>query len=123
MYELTNGTHAGILALYRELLHLRAAHPALQASESIAGDARALDAGTLLLRRTGGGADFTVVVRLSGEGEIMLDLPRTDARPRVVLTTEEARFGGEPSGLVVSASGQQTALRFARPGAVIFRSS
>ena len=119
--ERATGVHAGTLALYRELLQLRAAHPALHASESSAGDARALDAGALLVRRTGSGADFLVVVRLSGSGEVAFDNPRADATPDVVLTSEDARFGGEPTTLVVSARGRQTAIGFTRPGAVIFR--
>ncbi|MBF5040957.1 malto-oligosyltrehalose trehalohydrolase [Aggregicoccus sp. 17bor-14] len=81
--------HAGVLALYRELLSLRAEEPALQRRTRDSFDAKALGPTAFLLERHAGDARLTLVVNVRG--------PLDWAAPpgaRLVLHTEEPRFGG-----------------------------
>ncbi len=84
--------HAGVLSLYRELLRIRATHPALldRARGSFA--ARAISDDALLLDRCGGGRCVTVLVNV--RGRLAHAVGR---RHRVVLSTEERRFAGRGS--------------------------
>jgi maltooligosyltrehalose trehalohydrolase len=81
--------HAGVLALYRELLRLRSAHPALRERARGSFAARALGDDALLLDRCGGGRCVTILVNL--RGRLAHAVGR---RHRVLLSTQEARFGG-----------------------------
>ena len=81
--------HAGVLALYRELLRLRAAHPALRERARGSFAARPLGDDALLLDRCGGGRCLTVLVNV--RGRLAHAVGR---RRRVLLATEEPRFGG-----------------------------
>ena len=88
--ERERGGHAGVLALYRDLLRLRGAHPALRERARGSFAARALGDDALLLDRCGGGRCVTVLVNLRGR------LAHPVGRGhRVLLATEEARFGGD----------------------------
>jgi maltooligosyltrehalose trehalohydrolase len=81
--------HAVVLALYRELLRLRAAHPALRERARGSFAARALGDDALVLDRRGGGRCLTVLVNV--RGRLTHGVGR---RHRVVLSTEDPRFGG-----------------------------
>ena len=81
--------HAGVLALYGELLRLRRAHPALRERRRGSFAARALGDDALLLDRGGDGRCVTILVNLRGR------LAHAVGRGhRLLLSTEEARFGG-----------------------------
>ncbi|AUX41320.1 malto-oligosyltrehalose trehalohydrolase [Sorangium cellulosum] len=82
--------HAGVLAWYRELLALRASHPALRnrARGSFSADAVSDDA--VRIERRGEGAAVIALVAL--RGRLALDLGRPEAR--VLAFSEEPRFGG-----------------------------
>ena len=81
--------HAGVLALYRELLRLRSAHPALRERARGSFAARPLGDDALLLERRGGGRSLTVVVNV--RGRLAHAVGRSQ---RVVLSTDEPRFAG-----------------------------
>ncbi len=81
--------HAGVLALYREFLRLRSTHPALRERSRGSFAARALGDDALLLDRCGGGRCVTILVNL--RGRLAHAVGR---RHRVLLSTQEARFGG-----------------------------
>lgn len=91
--ERERAPHRGTLALYRELLRLRAGDPCLTERRRGSFSARALGEGGLLLERraspSGGGPALQLVVALKGRVE--LPLP---AGAELVLWTEEARFDG-----------------------------
>ncbi|WP_437680338.1 malto-oligosyltrehalose trehalohydrolase [Sorangium sp. So ce131] len=82
--------HAGVLAWYRELLALRASHPALQnrARGSFSADALSDDA--VRIERRGEGAAVIALVAL--RGRLALDLGRPEAR--ALAFSEDPRFGG-----------------------------
>lgn len=119
--------HAGILKLYKELLHLRSGHPALRArdrdsfSVAVAGP-KAL----LMIRKGEGEGEATVAVVVNFGGEVEIDLSaqadgRADGevenpRWRILLSTEEDRFGGEGDWESLDSAG---ALRMRGAGAVI----
>src|SRR5262249_46215092 len=90
--------HAGVLALYRELLQLRRTEPALRATSRDSYAVTAVGDSTLaLLRRAADGPALLLVCRLRGSGRIGLsDLPllREHSAPRwdIVLTTEDTAF-------------------------------
>jgi maltooligosyltrehalose trehalohydrolase len=120
--ERGSGIHALTLALYRELLHLRRAHPALAASEAPAGDAVALDAGAILVRRQRGGERFAIVVQLAGSSTVVIDdASGGTASPALVLSTEDARFAPDPQPPAVERQDRRLAVSFERPGAIIVR--
>lgn len=103
--ERERAPHAGVLALYRALLNLRRSERLLQPQ------AVAMDDVTVGLRYP----SLAVVARLKGAGRV--DRPAwLDASWNVVLTTEDAAFGG---GTPPSLS--EAAIAFPGPAAVIFR--
>ncbi|WP_141620579.1 malto-oligosyltrehalose trehalohydrolase [Myxococcus sp. AB036A] len=81
--------HAGVRALYRELLRLRASEPALRETGRGSYAARALGPDALVLERRGGGQRLHVLLSLRGA----LDYP-VPAGSELVLWTEDACFGG-----------------------------
>jgi maltooligosyltrehalose trehalohydrolase len=103
--------HAGVLALYRALLALRRTHPALQRRDRGSFDVAALGGSGLALRRTGAeGAALLLVV--SFDGPLRADLASAaetrapdGAAWRLLLSTEEGRFGGELEGDVARVVG------------------
>lgn len=108
--ELDHPAHAGVLRLYQRLLHLRGAHPAMQASGPETFDVRALDDHTIALRRTGGYASIVAVIRLSGgPGRV------EETGGRVLLTTEDPEFIESPRAIRVERGG----VVFERPGAIL----
>ena len=102
--------HAGIRALYRELLALRANHPALRGRDRANVEARALDDDALLLRRSTGRRSLSLLVNLRGAREHPM------GGGRIVLHTEEARFGGRNESIRILDGG----IRIDGPAAVIW---
>ncbi|HEX6371916.1 MAG TPA: malto-oligosyltrehalose trehalohydrolase [Longimicrobium sp.] len=101
--------HAGVLALYRELLRLRRAHPALRRRDRESFAVAALGEHGIALRRAGvDGRALLLVVSL--QGALTADLGAMEEtrapadRWELLLSTEEARFGGEAEGELVRLS-------------------
>ena len=106
------------LALHRALLRLRAAHPALQASDATGCAATALDDGTVLFERAAtdaGEQTFVVCARLKGSGTVAIDIdaPDWDA----IITTEDAAYAADPQPIGIDRDART--LTFSRPGALI----
>ncbi|QRK12056.1 malto-oligosyltrehalose trehalohydrolase [Archangium violaceum] len=81
--------HAGVLALYRELLRLRATDPCLKEHRRGHFDARPTGSHGLVLERRGPGGALHVIVNVKGTLE-----HRVPANAELVLWTESPRFGG-----------------------------
>ena len=101
--------HAGVLALYRELLRLRRTHPALRRRDRASFAVAALGEHGIALRRTGpDGAALLLVVSLEGALSVDLGAMQETRAPadrwELLLSTEEARFGGENEGELVRLS-------------------
>lgn len=117
--------HAGIRALYRELLALRHSLAPLRRRDRESLDAHALGARALSLRRTGEDGSAVLLVASFDEGGMDADLLHAPATcpPREsawvpLLSTEEARFGGDDEGEVVSV-GADGRIRMRGAGAVV----
>lgn len=82
--------HAGVLAWYRELLGLRAAHPALRRRGRGDFSVEAIASGALRVERRGG--ETSVIALVALRGALDVDLGRPDAR--ALAFSEEPRFGG-----------------------------
>jgi maltooligosyltrehalose trehalohydrolase len=104
--------HAGVLALYRELLRLRATDPCLKEHRRGHFDARPLGAHALVLERRGPGSSLHVIVNVKGTLE-----HRLPSQAGLVLWTEAPRFGGTTS----EAPLRSGALRLEGPAAVVVR--
>lgn len=118
--ERESGTHAGTLALYRELLRLRRAHPALRERDRSRFGVIPLGERGIALRRDSADGESVLLVASFG-GALSVDLDAEDATRgawRLVLSTEEGRFGGAREGAVarLSAAGR---LEMDGPGAVV----
>jgi len=127
--EQTEGEHARVLALYRQLLALRRKHDALAASGELNAEAVAPDAETVVFRRPFDEGGFWIVARFRSGGEVDL----TDAASQlghdirgvtldVVLDTEHGEFTHDPQAIDLSIMSAATIVRFARPGAIILKS-
>lgn len=87
--ERDRAAHAGVLALYRELLRLRVSEPALRERRREHFDARAVGAHALVLERRGEGSTLQLFVNVKGSLE-----QRLPEHARLGLWTEAERFGG-----------------------------
>ena len=101
--------HAGVRALYRELIALRRAHPALRRRDRGSFAVTALGEHALALRRTAeDGRALLLVVSFQGPLSADLDAMEETRAPAgswtLRLSTEEARFGGGAEGEVVRLS-------------------
>jgi len=116
--------HAGVLALYRALLALRREHPALRRRDRGSFTAAPVSDEAVALRRQGDdGSELLLVASFAPT--LSADLASTAAtRPpegrswRLLLSTEEARFGGDREGEVVTLSAEGR-LELREPGAVL----
>jgi len=116
--ELARQPHASTLALYKRLLALRDAHPALQASDRYEGEAWAMGPDAVLMRRRLASECFLIVARLRGRGVVPLDSAFERASTlETVLTTEDSEFAPDPDPPEVTTS----SVDFRRPGAVVLR--
>src|SRR5690606_11242857 len=89
--------HTGVLELHRTLLGLRKSHPALRTREF---DVAELGPASLALRRRSAEQALLLVVNLKGEIRVDLAEREVTRAPearfwKVVLATEEPRFGGQ----------------------------
>lgn len=117
-HEREHQPHASVLALCSRLLALRAAHPALQASECAAGEAWACGDGVLVMRRGGAAETFLLVTSLLGEAEV--DVGRYGhgrSEIEVVMTTEETAYAPDPEPPLI----EGRRITFKRAGAVLLR--
>jgi maltooligosyltrehalose trehalohydrolase len=103
--ERTMQPHAGVLALYRELLSLRRTHPALRPRDCEHFRVCALGENALALRResAAGQAALLLVICFGGEMEVALDERAHTRAPEgrewsPQHSTEEERFGGSGRG-------------------------
>ncbi|MGB2713388.1 MAG: malto-oligosyltrehalose trehalohydrolase [Vicinamibacterales bacterium] len=116
--ERSSPPHALHLALYTELLRLRAAHPALQASECRTGQSWTAGEDAIVMRRSSDEETFLIVTRLRGSGEVNYETCASPAHHfEPVLTTEESRFSADPMPPTI----RDAAIRFERAGAVVLR--
>ena len=118
--ERTAADHAGTLSLYRALLHLRHAAPAMGASDELLADAWAADDGSLVMRRSHGADVYVIASRLRGSGAVWIgEAAAGRGAASVVLSTEDRAFTADPAPPDV----RTAAVHFQRPGAVILRLS
>lgn len=118
--------HALVLRLYQALLALRLEHRALAASAATSGEAEAIDADTIAVRRADDESEFLVVARLRGAGQVDVGAIDLDDDSRAnweaVLTTEDPLFAADPRPITVDQQPEgPVILQFTRPGAVILR--
>ena len=117
--------HASTLRLYRALLQLRRAEPALRAASRESFEAVDLDADSLALRRDAetGLASLWLVVRFKGPGTASLagQPSALGRRWELVLTTEDPPFSPDASPPDIDLAGPAPVVRFTRPGAVLLR--
>jgi maltooligosyltrehalose trehalohydrolase len=112
--------HAWTLRLHRALLRLRREESLLRGAPGRSVQVAALDEGALAIQYGDGERALLVVVRLRGAGAVR---PATGRRRwRVVLTTEDAAFAGDPRPPSVEEEGDGLVLAFSRPGAVVLAS-
>ena len=112
--------HARHLALYSELLRLRAEHPTLQASDCRSGKAWAAGDDAIVIRRSSDAETFVIVIRLRESGDVDYRASMGSAqRFDPVLSTEDPRFSADPMPTVI----RDATIGFQRPGAVILRQS
>jgi maltooligosyltrehalose trehalohydrolase len=119
--------HAGVRTLYRELLALRRTHPALVRRDRERFAVAALGEHALALRRTGeDGRALLLVVSFQGPLSVDLDAveeTRASGAPwDLLLSTEEARFGGDAEGEIVRLS-PQGRLEMGGAGAVVLEAA
>jgi len=119
--------HAGVRALYRELIALRRTHPALVRRDRDRFAVAALGEHALALRRTGeDGRALLLVVSFGGSLSVELDAmeeTRASGAPwELLLSTEEARFGGDAEGELVRLS-PEGRLEMGGPGAVVLEAA
>ncbi len=107
--------HAGMLRLYRDLLRLRAAEPALQPDGS--SDVAAIAEGAVLLRRSSGGEGILVLAALRPGVVAAVNEPGWV----VTLTTEDEAYASSPRPPVVSSDETGTVVHFPCPAAVVLR--
>ncbi len=108
--------HAGVLALYRELLRLRATDPALKTNRRGHFDARPIGEHGLLLERRGPQGALHVILNVRGTLEHRLP-ERPSGHVQVVLWTEAPRFGGTSQEAPLRSGG----VRLEGPSAVVVR--
>ncbi len=115
--------HAGVLALYRELLALRHGEPALRRRDRAGFGVAELGGRALALRRESSEDGALLLVACVGDGVALRydERPETQApagrRWEPVLATEEPRFGGSGDWGLVEAAG----LKLGSAGAVVLR--
>ena len=118
--------HAGVLALYRELLALRRDEPALRRRDRESFAVATFGEHGLALRRVGeDGSAMLLVASFGGALSVELGSREETRAPEgrrweLVLSTEEGRFGGEAEGEVASLS-PEGRLELPGPGAVVLR--
>jgi maltooligosyltrehalose trehalohydrolase len=121
--EMDRAPHEGVLALYRDLLALRRTDPALRSGDRHDVGVHALGDHALAMRRRTGGHELLVVVNLAGELRSRPEehdkmTPSEGRRWTCALWTEDRRFGGPGSSVLVEENGR---LAIPSPGAAVLR--
>jgi maltooligosyltrehalose trehalohydrolase len=116
--EVQRPEHSGMLRLYQRLLGLRGTGAAFRAAARDAFDVRALDGETILIERRHERESVWIVARLAGAGSASLAAVREG---HVMLSTEDPDIAPDPHPIDVRVGEHSTEIRFARPGAVLFR--
>ncbi len=118
--------HAGVLALYRELLALRRAHAALRNRDRGSWSVAAPGVAAVALRRTAASGEALLLVAsfrgplaVELEGDAVTRAPE-GGRWELLLSTEEGRFGGEAEGALARLS-LDGRLELAGAGAAVLR--
>jgi maltooligosyltrehalose trehalohydrolase len=118
--ERSEAIHASSLALYTKLLELRMHHPALHATECVAGEAWAAGDAAIVMRRSASTETFLVIVAFRGSNVVAYgDYLPADSVCEVVLTTEDASFARDACPPEISSV--TSTVTFHRPGAVVLR--
>ena len=120
--DLNGAPHAGVLRLYRTLLHLRANHAAMKDTSRSSFNVAPLGEDGLLVQRHSGGSRIAAVIRLKDEGAcdcstLAIAVMQRDRLWRTVLTTEDRDFCADSMGIEFDSGRAQ--VRFQRPGAMI----
>jgi maltooligosyltrehalose trehalohydrolase len=121
--------HAGILALYRELINLRKTEPALQEKFNRSFQVEALSENTIALKRLAKDKPTLLVVAcLKGQEQISfgkhsITRPLKDNPWTLILTTEDATFTDTPFGPATTKENENIVLSFNKPCALIFRAT
>jgi maltooligosyltrehalose trehalohydrolase len=106
----------GVLAWYRELLRLRATHPAMQDRSRESFHVTEIGEGGVVLERRGRSASLFVVVNIAGSLDWELALGGGSAR--VLAWSGEERFGGQ-AGAASPLSDARGRIQMNSPGAVL----
>lgn len=104
--ETAKGEHAGVLALYRELLRLRHAHPEFRPASRDGFQVAALDSEVLALRIEDEQQAWLVLCDLRGSHGGTLDAGICRGKWRQVVSTNETRFGGNGAASFDAATGK-----------------
>jgi maltooligosyltrehalose trehalohydrolase len=124
--EINAEPHAGVRTLYKALLRLRSSEPALRDSSRSNCKIVSLDENSLLLCRRSPTECLLAVIQLRGAGDhdlgdhFLAKLAENCIWDNV-LSTEDAEVAPDPAPVEIAH--QPLRLRFARPGAVILRST
>jgi maltooligosyltrehalose trehalohydrolase len=123
--ELNQPAHAGTLRLYRELLKLRATHEAFRPASREQFHVALIGTRIVSIRFRGTGNEWLLLCDLHGghactlEEETRLAVP-AQRRWRMVLSSNETRFGGSDARSFDEVAGRVT---FARPEAVVLQAT
>jgi maltooligosyltrehalose trehalohydrolase len=123
--EIRAEPHAGVRALHKTLLHLRSNEPALCDSSRSNCEIVSLNENSLLLCRRSPTGRLLAVIQLRGAGghdlgDHFLAKPSGCGWDRI-LSTEDAGVAPDPATIEVAR--EPLRVRFARPGAVVWRST
>jgi maltooligosyltrehalose trehalohydrolase len=115
--------HAETLALYRELIRLRQAHPALRRRDRAALHVTALGERALLLQREGEQPDQTVLIVVNLSQFFTWQLPEALANQpwTTLLDTNAAQYGGAVAAQLERTAEGGTALNMADAGVVVLQ--
>jgi len=119
--------HAGILALYRDLINLRRTEPACKEKLNASLQTEALGENLLVLKRAVDDEfSLLVVACLKGQEKIILGThpitrPPKEKRWRLLWTTEDTPYANIPSRPLITNENENIALNFQGPCTLIFR--
>ncbi len=119
--------HAGMLALYRDLINLRRTEPALKEKFNSALQAEALGENTIALKRLAADKfSLLVVACLKGAEKIIIGTHSSTRPPEgkqwnLLWTTEDAHYTDTPSVPLITNENENIVLNFQGPCTLVFR--
>jgi maltooligosyltrehalose trehalohydrolase len=123
--EREQGRHAGVLALYRACLHLRASEEVFQSPARETWNVELIGSDLLALRWGHAETDWLLLFSLGGPDEKIVDAkvarPRLGKHWRLMLASNEERFGG--LGVRETTGGENGMPVLQSPGAMLLRES